>query len=167
MGSCRARGAGTSGTGAIALLTDTGVLAATPLFRDLTDEQRKLVAFGARRRMLRAGDLLHQEGRAAEGATVVLRGALALSLEDAEQGMAGPTSLLDELALVARRPHSYTARALEEVAILPVDRTLFRRLIEEYPDIAERVRGRIADRLARLADELDPIARRLGAADRG
>ena len=151
--------------GAIALQTDTGVLAATPLFAALTDEQRKLVAFGARRRTLRPGDVLHEMNRAAEGATVVLRGTLELT--DGDSGWeAGPATLLDELALLTRRPHAFGAFALSAVEVLPVERTLFRRLLEEYPDIAARVRERIAGRLSDLAEQMDPLVRRMEAADR-
>ena len=161
----RAQGAQSIGAGAIALLTDTGVLAATPLFGELTDEQRKLVAFGARRRELRDGDVLHRAGRAAEGATVLLRGTLELTDEDGQRAVVGPSTLLDELALVSRRPHAWTATAIGGAVVLPVDRTLFRRLLEEYPDIAARVRNRIAQRLAKLADEMEPIVERLGPLD--
>ena len=150
----------------IALLTDTGVLAATPLFGELTDEQRKLVAFGARRRELRAGDVLHREGRAAEGATVVLRGTLELENEEGARDEAQAATLLDELALISRRSHEWTATAATDAVVLPVDRTLFRRLLEEFPDIATRVRTRIAERLAHLADEMEPVAKRMEAAER-
>ena len=131
----------------------------------MTDEQRKLVAFGARRRVLRSGDVLHEMNRPAEGATVVLRGTLELT--DGDSGWeAGPATLLDELALLTRRPHLYGAFALTDVEVLPVERMLFRRLLEEYPDIAARVRERIAARMAALADEMEPVVRRMEAADR-
>ena len=154
------------GAGAIALLTDTGVLAATPLFGELTDEQRKLVAFGARRRELRAGDVLYSAGRPAEGATVVLRGAFDLSNDEGAERRVGAATLLDELALLTRRSHAWTATAATDAVVLPIDRTLFRRLLEEYPDIAAQVRERIAARLGRLADAMEPIAQRMEAAEK-
>ena len=104
-------------------------------------------------------------GRPAEGATVVLRGRLELT--DGDSGWeAGSTTLLDELALLTRRPHAYGAFALVQTEVLPIERTLFRRLLEEYPQIASRVRERIAERLGSLADEMEPIVRRMEAADR-
>ena len=57
-------------------------------------------------------------------------------------------------------------RARTDAVILPVDRTLFRRLLDEYPDIAERLRERIAARLAKLADEMEPIVKRMENAER-
>ena len=131
----------------------------------MTDEQRRLVAFGARRRILRSGDVLHEMNRPAEGATVVLRGTLELT--DGDAGWtAGPATLLDELALLTRRPHSFGAFALTDAEVLPIERTLFRRLLEEYPEIAARVRERIAERMASLADEMEPVVRRMEEADR-
>lgn len=103
--------------------------------------------------------------RPAEGATVVLRGRVELT--DGDSGWeAGPGTLLDELALLTRRRHAFGAFALTDVEVLPVERTLFRRLVEEYPDIAARVRARIAGRLAALAEEMEPVVRRMEEADR-
>lgn len=110
--------------------------------------------------------MLHHAGRAAEGATVVLRGTLTLTNDEGVERRAETTTLLDELALLTRRSHAWTATAFTDSVVLPVDRTLFRRLVEEYPDIATRVRERIAGRLARLADEMEPIASRMEAAER-
>ena len=136
-------------------------LANAPLFGEFGEEQLRLIAFGARRREFRAGDVLFREGRTAEGASIVAAGRVSVETEAGERGTAGVYALLDETALLARRAHGYTATAETDGAIIVVDRPLFRRMIEEFPQIAERTEARILRRLATLASDAERPLRRL------
>ena len=145
----------------MSLTADVMTLAASPLFGEFEQEQLRLIAFGARKREFRRGDVVFREGRPAEGATIVIEGQLLVEAEDGTVGTAGPRALLDETALLSRRPHSYTATAETDGSLMVIDRPLFRRMVEEFPDIADRTRTRIARRLTRLATEAEGPLRRL------
>ena len=145
----------------MSLTSDVMTLANAPLFREMSEEQLRLIAFGARKREFREGDVVFREGRPAEGASIVAEGRLAVENEAGERGMAGTHALLDELALIGRRPHRFTATAEARGALMIIDRTLFRRMVDEFPDIAERVRVRIERRVELLTREAEGPLRRL------
>ena len=145
----------------MALAADIALLREAPLFGDMTDEQLRLFAFGARKHVFREGERLHERGRAAEGGLVVIMGRLALTDEHGEEREAEPGALLDEMALFKRARHDETAVAAEDGAVMAIPRELFMRMVEEYPGIAEIARSRIADRLNRLLVSVEGPAARL------
>ncbi|MGO7660807.1 cyclic nucleotide-binding domain-containing protein, partial [Rhizobium ruizarguesonis] len=63
----------------MALTHDIHMLAQLPLFKDMNEDQLRLVAFGADRRMIAAGQMLFRQGSPAESAYVILTGSLELS----------------------------------------------------------------------------------------
>jgi len=67
------------------------------------------------------------------------------------EGVAGPGTLVSELALVTLVERKFTAVAREDTSIIRITRALFHRLIEEYPDAARLIENRIRDNLAELA----------------
>ena len=136
-------------------------LRAAPLFGELNDEQLRLIAFGARKRGFEAGEVLFREGRSADGGVVLVRGYVELTSEAGERVEVDPGGLIAELALVARRPHAHTATATTEGVMMTIERALFRRMVEEYPDIAGHLRRRIAARLDGLLHRIEPFPDRL------
>ena len=147
----------------MALNADIALLRSVPLFEDMSDEQLRLFAFGAKKRVHRAGETLHERGRPAEGALILMMGELELENEAGAVQVAEPGALIDEIALVARRPHLETARAIEDGAVMAIDRPLFVRMAEEYPDVAELMRQRIGARLEGLVRAVAPVSARLAA----
>lgn len=145
----------------MSLTTDVMVLGMTPLFKEFGQEELRLIAFGARKRPFRESEVVHHEGRSAEGAAVVAEGTLRVETEAGDLGRAGPYSLLDEGALLVRRPHTYTATAESDGALIIIDRALMRRMIEEFPNVGERMKARIAERLARIAERAELPLKRL------
>ena len=145
----------------MSLTADTILLANAPLFGSLAQDELRLIAFGARKRPFRAGDVLFHEGRAADGAAVVEAGRIRLENAAGDHRIAERFALLDEFALVGRRPHVHTMTAETDGSLMLIDRTLFRRMLEEFPDIAKKTRDRLAARLERLAVEAEGALRRL------
>ena len=142
-------------------------LRAAPLFGDLTDEQLRLIAFGARKRAFAQDEVLFREGRAADGGVVLVRGYLELTAEDGSRIAVEPGGLVSELALISRKPHAHTATATTEGVVMTVERSLFRRMVEEYPDIADKVRERIGLKLHALLASVEDIPERLERAAGG
>jgi cAMP-binding proteins - catabolite gene activator and regulatory subunit of cAMP-dependent protein kinases len=139
----------------MALNDDIRLLSQVTLFRELDDDQLRLLAFGAERRAIAAGQELFREGSPAECAFVVARGAFELYASDRGaarlQDVAVPGTLLSELALVTMVERKFTAIAVEDAEVLRVTRTLFHRLLEEYPQVGRMVEAKIRDNIVAMA----------------
>jgi len=149
----------------MALDDDIRILSGVPLFEGFTAEQLRLLAFGAEPVALEAGEALFRQGERAEGAFILVSGALALHREeDGVERPAGrvgrPGALLGELALIVATTRPTHARAEEPSVLLRLDRKAFRRILEEYPEIAVRLHGRLSRQLLELAREVERMAPR-------
>jgi CRP-like cAMP-binding protein len=138
------------------LTDDINLLAQQPLFAGMSADQLRLIAFGADRRLISPGQMLFREGSPAESAYVIASGALELSTTGADgqrevEHVAGPGTLLSELALVTLVERKFTAVAREDSSVIRITRALFHRLIEEYPDAARVIENRIRDNIGQLA----------------
>lgn len=145
----------------MSLKNDIDLLSNVPLFRGMSDEQLRILAFGAEKRSLAKGQTLFTPGTRVSTAFVVASGTIGLAapmrkgnrrVEDA-----GPASLLCELALIGEYECSLMAVAVEDSELLYVTRSLFSRLMEEYPQIAVVLDARIRDNLSRMIQDLARI----------
>lgn len=149
----------------MALADDIELLAKVPLFTGLSSDQLRLIAFGAEHRPVGAGQALFRERSPAECAYVVARGTFELSSlarggKPRVEGVAGPGVMLSELALVSMVERKFTAIALEDADVIRITRALFHRLLEEYPEMAAVVEGRIRAAIASLIDGAAAMAHR-------
>ncbi|KGF66852.1 protein kinase [Hoeflea sp. BAL378] len=149
----------------MALNDDIALLSTVSLFRDIGEDKLRLIAFGAERRKLQAGQVLFREGTPADCAFVVADGRFELSRKGRDGqttvlGMAERGALLGELAMVTAVDRTMTAIAPDNAEVIRINRPLFRRMLEEYPDIAGIVRQRINDNLAALNAGLAKVADR-------
>ena len=98
---------------------------------------------------------------------VVVRGRIVLYRErDGERvtvGNAGPGAMLGELALIADTTRLTSARAETDTDFLRLNRKLFRRILEEYPELAVMLHGRIVDELQAMAQRIGELAPRFGS----
>ena len=139
----------------MALADDIRVLTGAPVFSSLPEEALRLVAFGAVRRYLAEGETLFREGAAAEDACIVVSGRVAILAADGQVAHepAGPGTLLSELALVSAVQRKFTAVAERDTEVLSIPRSLFRRLIEEYPQAGAVIEARVRENIRRLAGD--------------
>lgn len=141
----------------MALDDDIRILSGVRLFEGFTQEQLRLLAFGAENLHLPADRKLYREDDEADSAYVVITGRIALYRElegeRVEVGSAGPGAMLGELALIADTKRLTSAAAGVDSEIIRLSRKVFRRILEEYPDAAARLHEHI------LADLQDMIAR--------
>ena len=136
----------------MALNDDIRLLSQLPLFKDMNEDQLRLIAFGADRRMS-PGQTLFREGSPAESAYVVAQRQPGTDATSSD-GMQGQRRMpvrhpASELALVTLVERKFTAVAREDTDIIRITRALFHRLIEEYPDAARLIENRVRDNLAR------------------
>jgi len=129
------------------------------IFHQLGPAALRIIAIGAEGHDLPAGGLLFTAGETADCAYVVRRGSLSLNTErtgDAEV-VAGPGTVLGETALLIETKRPATARAREDAIVLRVSRSMFLRMLDGYPDAAERLRGLFAGRAERWERDIENV----------
>jgi CRP-like cAMP-binding protein len=132
---------------------DVALLERVPTLRLLGTAALRMLAIGSEQRDYSNGDYLFNAGDEADAGYIVRRGAIRVEDGDAEV-IAGPGSLIGELALIVamRRPSS--AVAIEHSTVIRVARSLFQRVLESDPDAACRLRDEIATRTSQLASDI-------------
>jgi len=147
----------------MALNDDVSFLSKVPLFEHFSDEMLRLIAFGSERRAVAHNKPLFHEGAEADCAFVVCKGRFDLLNRDRRGklvsiGEAVPGDLLGEMAIVSSTRRKITAMAVEDSEVIRINRPMFRRMIEEYPQIAEILRARIERRLGAMLRQVDHLA---------
>lgn len=142
------------------------ILSGVRLFEGFTQEQLRLLAFGAEAMRLSAGKKLYREDDDADSAYVVVRGKIKLFREGEDKpanvGMAEPGATLGEMALIADSRRLTSAEAATDSEVLRINRSMFRRILEEYPETAESLRQRIIEDLQALIRRIEQVGERLG-----
>src|SRR5512146_3098755 len=148
----------------MSLEDDIAFFEQVPTFAALGKQALRILAIGAETRQLSSGAVLFYAGEPADGGYVVQDGALVLetnsTLSD-EQFIAGPGTLLNERALFTETVCSSTAIARGPTAVVRISRNLFRKMMEGYPDAAEKLRDMMADRVGGWMHELSSVKRML------
>jgi len=148
----------------MALEDDIQVLSRVRLFEGLTHEQLRLLAFGAETVRLTKGRDLFREDTAADCAYVVTRGLITLyRTVDGQRSplrQVEPGEALDEMALIVHIRRKSGAFAEEESEVIRLNRSLFRRIMEEYPEIAVMLRDRFAAEFTDMVDRISVLSSR-------
>jgi CRP-like cAMP-binding protein len=148
----------------MALEEDVRILSGVRLFDGFTQEQLRLLAFGGEAMRLPERRVLYREGDAADCAFVIVSGAVDLSQERNGQRVlvrrVGSGTILGELALIADSNRMTDATTGADTALIRLGRKQFRRILEEFPDIAVLLHGRIAEELQRMIAEIGSQAPR-------
>jgi CRP-like cAMP-binding protein len=133
--------------------TDVALLERVPTLRLLGTAALRMLAIGSEQRDFGIGDFLFSAGDEADAGFIVQRGAFRVEDGGAEV-IAGPGSLIGELAMIVamRRPSS--AIAIENSSVIRVARSLFQRVLESDPDAARRLRDELATRTSQIASDI-------------
>jgi CRP-like cAMP-binding protein len=151
----------------MALDDEIRILSGVRLFEGFSQEQLRLLAFGAETMHLAAERKLYREDDEADSAYVVISGTISLFREqpDGERipvGTVGAGAMLGELALIADTKRLTSAAAATDAEILRLNRKMFHRILEEYPELALTLRQRIVDDLQALIRRIESVADRFG-----
>jgi len=133
---------------------DVALLERVPTLHLLGTAALRMLAIGSEQRDIPRGDHLFKEGDEADSGFVVQRGAFRVDNGLGAEVVAGPGTLIGELALVVpmRRPSS--ARALEYSSVIRIARSLFQRVLESDPAAARRLRDEFATRSSQIASDI-------------
>lgn len=129
-------------------------------FSKLTTEQLQLLVFGAERKSFATGDVIFKEGDLAESAYVIFSGTVNLYRQN---NLIRPVeiinnyALLDELALITEINRHFTAIAHTDCKLLKINRTVFLRLINEFPEITRHIYDYVSERIRELASNVSHL----------
>jgi CRP-like cAMP-binding protein len=135
---------------------DVALLERVPTLRLLGTASLRMLAIGSEQRDFARDDLLFRIGDDADSGFIVQRGAFQISLEDGSGAeiVAGPGTLIGELALVVAMKRPATAIALEHSSVVRIARSLFQRVLESDPAAARRLRDEFASRTSQIASDI-------------
>lgn len=146
------------------LESDIHVLGRVELFSNLNNDQLRLLAFGAESVRLRAGRDVYREKAPADCAFIIVSGTVNLWQDQNGRretvATVGEGALLGELALITSGKRLTGAVAESDCELLRLNRKLFRRMLEEYPETAVRLHARITENLNGMLEQI----KRLGHA---
>ena len=133
---------------------DVALLERVPTLRLLGTTSLRMLAIGSEQRDFARGDFLFNAGDEADAGYIVQRGAFRIEDGAGAEIVAGPGSLIGELALVVAMRRPSTATALEQASVIRVARSLFQRVLESDPAAARRLRDEFANRTTGIASDI-------------
>ena len=146
----------------MSLERDIEFLKNLPLLSELSPDQLRLLAFGADFRITREGETLFRPGDFADSGFLVKSGSIGLYYREDTGGrpddIAEPGTLIGEMALLIDTRRTARAVALERSELLQIRKALFRRMLEEFPEIARRLHRSLGDRVGTFARQIAPVA---------
>lgn len=129
-----------------------------PILRRLGAAALRILAISAEAYALEAGQVLFNVGDPADGAFVIQNGSLTLTTSaGAAEVIAGPGTLLGETALLVETIRPATARAREDSTVLRISRSMFLRMLDGYPDAAQRLTELFVARTDQWARDLENV----------
>ncbi|MGO8846177.1 MAG: cyclic nucleotide-binding domain-containing protein [Methylocella sp.] len=145
-----------------------GRLACNPTFAMIEPDALRLLAFSGDTLILRAGDVLFRRDEISNGGFVVLTGSVALDTSGHGASTARivrPPGLIGEYALLTETRRPATAIAREPSTVLRISRPLFLRILQEFPESAERLRQSLSERLGQFIGDLGSVREAFEADD--
>ncbi|MGH6922312.1 MAG: cyclic nucleotide-binding domain-containing protein [Propylenella sp.] len=152
----------------VSLESDVDVLKRIPFFQGFSPEHLKLIAFSAESRSLPDKLLLYDEGQLLHSAYVVISGTLrgtrkAKEGERAASREIGAGAMLGDRALVLDLRADEAVRVESRARVFQIRKVMFRRLMQEYPEIAVILRSRLTRSVMQAAADFNAVKERLRA----
>jgi CRP-like cAMP-binding protein len=132
---------------------DIALLERVPTLRLLGTAALRMLAIGSEQRDFSPGEYLFNAGDEADAGYIVQRGSIRVEDGGAEV-VAGPGSLIGELALIVAMKRPASAVALDHATVIRIARSLFQRVLESDPAAARRLRDELATRTSQLASDM-------------
>jgi CRP-like cAMP-binding protein len=149
----------------MSLLEDVQRLAAIPPFSALPREAVQIIAFSSERLSLQAGHHLFLGQGKTDAGYFVLSGAVELHAgKKVRRVEAG--GLIGAAALIAAVERRYEASALEASELLRIPRSVFLRVLQEFPQSKRAIRLALRQRGSLLSAPLEALDRKYFSAPR-
>ncbi len=142
-----------------------GLLGALAYFKGLDEPTLRELARGAVWREYAAGQVVFMEAETSSGLHYLVSGwlkAVKYSAEGREQVLRflGPGETFNEIGAFANRPNPATCIALEEAGVWLLPRETIARLLQEKPQMAQRLIENMADRVIDLVNLVTDLSLR-------
>lgn len=146
---------------------DIALLQRVPTLSVLGEEALRVLVIGAESRTLQEGEALFYAGDRADAGYVVEEGTLraVLPSRSAAQVMIGRGTLVGEMSLITETRRPATVFAAEPSSVMRIPRPLFLKMLQGYPEVAERLRQTMMARAEAFAGELGNVRRVLDVSD--
>ena len=149
----------------MSLNEEVELLRRIPLFAKIEPSKLKLLAFTSQRLTYKPGDVLCRQGDPGDAAFVIVNGEANVSVDTPS----GPLTVahlkqndfVGEIAILCEVPRTATVAAVTEVTTLRIEKDLFFRLINDFPQIAIEIMRVLAHRLERTTTDLREVSARL------
>jgi small-conductance mechanosensitive channel/CRP-like cAMP-binding protein len=120
------------------------------LFASASDDILQRLATLAHPQVYAAQETIARQGEHGDEIFVIRRGSVTVRIDpgndrDTTVSRLGPGKHFGELALLAGQPRPTTVEALEECELLMLNVDDFRRVLQEHPELAERVQKAVAE----------------------
>ena len=138
---------------------DIRAIERVPTLRTLGREALRILAIGAETRIVAQGDVLFTAGETADCGYIIQQGSFLLTSTSKALGdvVAGPGTLLGEVALVAETKRPATATATARSTVIRISRSLFLKMLEGYPSAAHILRDQIVARARQALTEMTDV----------
>lgn len=137
---------------------DFEILRRFPLFAGINYEVTKLFAYLSTRRTLKTGDYLIEQGKNADKAFLIVKGSVEITVHHRGREIVlqqlTDNAIFGELCLLAQFHWFFNARTADTTDVLIIDRTVFQKVIEKYPEHKDKLVERVIQlRVDRLVDQ--------------
>jgi CRP-like cAMP-binding protein len=143
----------------VSIEDDIAFIERVPALRMLGRAALRILAIGAESRYVHQGEVLFTAGDPTDCGYVIQEGSFRLDSNSKSVGevVAGPGTLLGELALIAETKRPATATARAPSTVLRISRSLFLKMLEGYPEAAHILREHIAARAQQALHEFSDM----------
>jgi CRP-like cAMP-binding protein len=143
----------------VSIEDDIAFIERVPTLRMLGRTALRILAIGAESRYVHQGEVLFSAGETTDCGFVIQEGSFTLSsaAKGVAEVIAGPGTLLGELALIAETRRPATATAREPSTVIRISRSLFLKMLEGYPEAADILRDQISARARNALAEMTDI----------
>jgi CRP-like cAMP-binding protein len=150
--------------------TDVDILREVPFFAGFSEEHLKLITFSAESRSLPDKLLLYDEGQLLHSAYVIMSGTLrgehkSKTIDKVTKREIGAGVILGERALILDTRAVESVRVETRTRVLQIRKLMFRKLLQDYPEIAKILRSRMTRHVLQVSAEFQQVGDRLKAID--
>lgn len=143
---------------------DIRIIASAQIFDALHTEQLRLLAFGSERLRFHEGRTIFREDERADCGFVVAAGNIDLVRSfDGELRTVktvGPGAIIGEMAMLTDTNRLTGAVAKSDCEVIRINRSLFHRMLTEYPETAAHIHRDILERLKEFLDKIGTLEQR-------
>ena len=125
-----------------------------PFLDTLSTDALRLLSFSGEIQILRIHEVLFEAGSVSKGGYFVLQGTIAMEQNGQVMHRVEVDSLIGELALITQTLNPMTAIALTASTLLHIPRSLFARVLQEFPEDAAALQRNLADETSQLQARL-------------